>query len=80
MGSNLELVPNLEFVTILSKLQVKPKNLELAHDMSILLFLELINFVNKMILEKSKFFLATKNTPKGPKIWGKVLRDILERE
>ena len=37
-----------------------------------LLFLKLINFIDKIILEKSKIDIeATKNTPRPPKIWGK---------
>ena len=36
------------------------------------LFLELINFANKIILEKSRIDIyAMKNTPRPLKIWGK---------
>ena len=36
------------------------------------LFLELFNFMNKIILEKSRIDIeATKNTPRPSKIWGK---------
>ena len=41
------------------------------------LFSELINFTNKIVLEKSRIDIeATKNTLKPPKIWGRFLETL----
>jgi hypothetical protein len=57
------------------------RGFEVSGKMSVLLFSELINFTNKNNSRKvQNYYLSHEKYFERSKIWGKVLRDILEYE